>query len=194
ADRALAAGLAGRALRIRGPVFLTGPPVVVELVARLSTCVLRTRGSVLDQLRVREPATAGGRLTADSSARDLDRLLAAAEGRPLVLVVDGPHIRRWQRPVRDRVLAARPDTILVELDVPDPDHSRTGPGIVTYGGARITAEAVADVLLGEPGRARSWADGGGSPAGPGAAGSPGPGAAGSPGPGAVASPGGRAGD
>jgi hypothetical protein len=78
-------------------------------------------------------------------ARAADTALAAAAGRALVVVVRDAHRYPAARDVVTRLLAARPDAVVVEMGLPvwRPPH---GVHVATYGAARISGLAAAEVL------------------------------------------------
>ncbi|HEU4422254.1 MAG TPA: glycoside hydrolase family 3 N-terminal domain-containing protein [Pilimelia sp.] len=73
-------------------------------------------------------------------------VLTAASGRPLVLVVRDVHRHRWMATAVDRVLAARPDAIVVEMGVPAATSGHVH--LATYGATRANAQAAAELLVG----------------------------------------------
>jgi beta-N-acetylhexosaminidase len=76
---------------------------------------------------------------------EIDRVLTAAAGRPLVLAVRSAHRRPWMREALDRVLRARPDALVAELGLPG-----SGPAgaayLVAHGASRVCAQAVAEAM------------------------------------------------
>jgi beta-N-acetylhexosaminidase len=73
--------------------------------------------------------------------------LEPAVGRPLVLVVRDAHRRAWMSATLDRLLAARPDAVVVELGLPGP-HPLGAVYVATHGAAKVCADAAAEVLAG----------------------------------------------
>ncbi|GAA4581826.1 glycoside hydrolase family 3 N-terminal domain-containing protein [Planotetraspora phitsanulokensis] len=76
------------------------------------------------------------------------RVLREATDRPLVIVVRDAHRHLWQLDFVERVLAARPDGVIVEMGLP----GRTDLGavhIATHGSARVCGQAAAEVLTGQ---------------------------------------------
>jgi beta-N-acetylhexosaminidase len=94
------------------------------------------------------PDTTTVRLGADDidGGRLASAVLAAAVGRPLVLVVRDVHRHRWMGAAVDRVLAARPDAIVVEMGVPAATYGKVH--LATYGATRANAQAAAELLVG----------------------------------------------
>ncbi len=74
-------------------------------------------------------------------------MLSQAADRPLVIVVRDAHRHPWQTDLLERLLAARPDGVVVEMGLP----GRTDLGavhIATHGAARVCGQAAAEVLAG----------------------------------------------
>jgi beta-N-acetylhexosaminidase len=101
------------------------------------------------------PADSIVRVAAASASSDLtaaaDAGLAAADGRPLVIVVRDAHRYPGARHLVTRLLAARPDAVVVEMGLPiwRPPH---GGYVATYGAARINGLAAAEILGLAPGQ------------------------------------------
>jgi beta-N-acetylhexosaminidase len=150
ADGADGAGVgltaARRAVRVTGgPVRVTAPPVLVEVVPPANIAA----GTVPWGLEPWVPADSIVRLAVGAGASDLagaaDAALASADGRPLVVVVRDAHRHQAARDVVTRLLAARPDTVVVEMGLPvwRPPQGRY---MATYGAARISGLAAAEAL------------------------------------------------
>lgn len=100
------------------------------------------------------PGTTTVRLTADELGVDQlgagGRLPAAAlvpaHGRPLVLVVRDLHRHEWMATAVHRVLAGRPDAIVVEIGVPETVVGQVH--LATYGASWAGGRAAAEVLTG----------------------------------------------
>ena len=124
-------------------------PVLVEVVPPVSIVA----GTVPWGLASWVPADSIVRVAAGSAASDLaaaaDAALAAADGRPLVIVVRDAHRYPGARDLVTRLLAARPDAVVVEMGLPiwRPPH---GAYVATYGAARINGLAAAEILGLEP--------------------------------------------
>ncbi|MFF3885224.1 glycoside hydrolase family 3 protein [Streptomyces sp. NPDC001914] len=73
--------------------------------------------------------------------------LAAAAGRPLVAVVRDEHRHPWMAAALDTLLASRPDTVVVEMGVPQ-SAPRGALHIATHGAARVCGQAAAEVIAG----------------------------------------------
>jgi len=74
-------------------------------------------------------------------------VLRAAGSRPLVAVVRDEHRHPWMADVLDILLAARPDTIVVEMGIPQ-SPPRGALHIATHGAARVCGLAAAEAIAG----------------------------------------------
>ncbi|MEV1023614.1 glycoside hydrolase family 3 protein [Streptomyces sp. NPDC050264] len=72
--------------------------------------------------------------------------LAAAGERRIVAVVRDEHRHAWMAGALDALLAARPDTVVVEMGVPGAPP-RGAPHIATRGAARVCGIAAAEVIV-----------------------------------------------
>jgi beta-N-acetylhexosaminidase len=152
ADVGLAA--ARRAVRVTGaPPRPLRRPVLVEVVPPANIAV----GSVPWGLEAWVPADSIVRIGVGKGATELaraaDGALTAAAGRPLVVVVRDAHRYPAARDVVTRLLAARPDAVVVEMGLPvwRPPHA---VHVATYGAALISGLAAAEVLGLAPAPAR----------------------------------------
>ena len=137
---------ARRAIRVTGA--LDGSldrPVVVEVVPPLNIAV----GPVPWGLGTWVPAgsivRAGTGLPAAELARRMDAALAAASGRSLIVVVRDAHRHRAARDAVSRLLAARPDAVVLEMGLPV-WRPPGGAHVATYGAARTSGLAAAELL------------------------------------------------
>lgn len=73
--------------------------------------------------------------------------LAAAGERRIVAVVRDEHRHPWMTAALDTLLAARPDTIVVEMGIPEAPP-RGALHIATHGAARVCGRAAAEVVAG----------------------------------------------
>ena len=73
-------------------------------------------------------------------------ILAAAAGRSLVAVVRDAHRDANTRSLVSRLLAARPDTVLVEMGLPRWQPPDGTSYLATYGASRASAQAAAELL------------------------------------------------
>jgi beta-N-acetylhexosaminidase len=143
---------ARRAVRVASrPARPLSRPVLVEVVPPASVVV----GTVPWGLTAWVPADSIVRVAAGSATGDLAAAanagLAAAEGRPLVIVVRDAHRYPGARDLVTRLLAARTDAVVVEMGLPiwRPPH---GGYVATYGAARISGLAAAEILGLAPGQ------------------------------------------
>ena len=120
-------------------------PVVVELAARENIAV----GEVPWGLRPWVPDSSIQRIPAGLAAGEAPGVIRAAltraAGRPLIVVVRDAHRDAAARDVVSGLVAARPDTVVVEMGLP----LWVPPGgvhLATYGAARASAQAAAEVL------------------------------------------------
>ena len=133
---------ARRAIQADG---ITGPvhdPLVVEVVPPANMAV----GSVPWGLGAWVPPRSVGRIsTAAAPAGTAAGALAAAAGRSLVIVVRDAHRYPAARELVRRLLAARPDAIVVEMGLPV-WRPPAGGYVATYGAARTSGQAAAETL------------------------------------------------
>jgi beta-N-acetylhexosaminidase len=134
---------ARRALRASGPLpARLDNPLVIEVEPEENIAAGRFTWGFSPWTTVRrvDPA-AGNGATADA-------LVGEAVGRPLVLAVrDALGVL----PLVSDVLAARPDTIIVEMGVPAWAPPEGTPYLATYGASRACAQAAAEALGFTPG-------------------------------------------
>ena len=131
---------------------LSGPAHVVELATTMHLAIDRhTPWGLAEPLMTLLPGTTSARLHPDDLA-DRVRLdkatLEPAAGRPLVVVVRDAHRHAWMSEILDHLLAARPDTIVVELGVPG-SAPLGATYVTTHGAARVCTEAAAEILTGQ---------------------------------------------
>ncbi|MCK2219603.1 glycoside hydrolase family 3 protein [Actinomadura sp. ATCC 31491] len=153
-DGRLGLAAARRAVRVTrrstAPVLpLSGPAAVVELAPEMNLAIDRnTPWGVGEPLSRLLPGTTVARLAAgEATGAALERLIAAAAGRALVVVVRDAHRYAWQGEALRHLLSARPDAVVVEMGLP----ARSDLGAVhvaTYGSARVCGQAAAEALTG----------------------------------------------
>ncbi|MGW2490276.1 glycoside hydrolase family 3 protein [Streptomyces sp. NPDC001606] len=95
------------------------------------------------ELRRLLPGTTAGSFTGDGAG---SAALAAAAGRRIVAVVRDEHRHPWMGAALDTLLTARPDTIVVEMGLPQAPP-RGALHIATYGAARVCGVAAAEAVL-----------------------------------------------
>jgi beta-N-acetylhexosaminidase len=140
-DRAVGALAARRALRSEGEIALDGPALIVELTAPPSIAAGHSVGPG-EWLRQALPGSQLVGLPAEASVGDIP------ESDRLVIVVRDPHRHAWQRVAVDGLLAVRRDVVVVEVGLPHWRPSAAAGYIATYGAARVSLEAAAEVLAG----------------------------------------------
>ncbi|MFD9482790.1 glycoside hydrolase family 3 protein [Streptomyces sp. NPDC059991] len=139
---------ARRALRVTGTVVpLSAPPYVAAFTPVANIAVGdETPWGVAAELAARLPGTTTG--TYGPSA-DPASVLAAAGGRRIVAVVRDEHRHPWMSSALDALLAARPDTAVIEMGVPQA-VARGAVHVATRGAARVCGRAAAEVLSPTP--------------------------------------------
>lgn len=86
-----------------------------------------------------------GTLTGTYRSADVTEILAAAGERRVVAVVRDVHRHGWMGEALGALLAARPDTVVVEMGVPQ--AAPVGAlHVATHGAARVCGEAAAEAL------------------------------------------------
>lgn len=90
------------------------------------------------------PGTGSGVYPEGSAAGDV---LAAAGSRTVVAVVRDAHRHPWMAEVLDALVAARPDTVVVEMGVPLAEP-RGALYVATHGASRVCGRAAAEVIAG----------------------------------------------
>ncbi|MGW8746104.1 glycoside hydrolase family 3 protein [Streptomyces sp. NPDC055794] len=139
---------ARRALRVTategfGP--LTAPPFVAALTPVANIAVGdETPWGVAAELRRLLPGTETGSFTGPEAGHEA---LAAAGTRRIVAVVRDEHRHPWMAAALDTLLAARPDTVVVEMGVPRAEP-RGSLHLATYGAARVCGRAAAEAVVG----------------------------------------------
>ncbi|MER6063823.1 glycoside hydrolase family 3 N-terminal domain-containing protein [Streptomyces sp. NPDC001792] len=138
ARRALRVTRAGAAVPADTPVF-----VAQFEPARNIAVGDQTPWGVAAELERLLPGTASGSFTGEGGAPEA---LAAADGRRIVAVVRDEHRHDWMRTALDTLLAARPDTVVVEMGLPQA-APRGALHIATYGAARVCGVAAAEAVV-----------------------------------------------
>ncbi|WP_055624142.1 glycoside hydrolase family 3 protein [Streptomyces sp. JHA19] len=140
---------ARRALRLTGAgsfTPLTGAPYVAALTPVANIAVGdETPWGVAAELAGLLPGTRTGSYTGEDAAR---AALEAAGDRRIVAVVRDEHRHPWMATALDDLLTARPDTIVVEMGVPQA-APRGALHIATHGAARVCGRAAAEVIAGQ---------------------------------------------
>jgi beta-N-acetylhexosaminidase len=147
-----AVGLAAarRAVSVSGPRSPLSRPLIIEVEPKENIAAGRFGWGLSPWV----PAGSVRRVGADggsgvgSSAGGLDAadILEAAAGRSLVAVVRDAHRDANTRSLVSALLAARPDTVLVEMGLPLWQPPEGTSYLATYGASRASAQAAAEVL------------------------------------------------
>ncbi|MFJ8945411.1 glycoside hydrolase family 3 protein [Streptomyces sp. NPDC102395] len=139
---------ARRALRVTGAegfTPLTEAPYVAALTPVANIAVGdETPWGLAAELARLLPGTRTDGFTGEDAGRAAS---AAAGERRIVAVVRDEHRHPWMAKALDALLAARPDTIVVEMGVPQ-SPPRGALHVATYGAARVCAQAAAEALTG----------------------------------------------
>ncbi|MEH0418620.1 glycoside hydrolase family 3 protein [Streptomyces sp. B21-083] len=91
------------------------------------------------------PGTRTGTFTGEGAAR---AALTEAGPSRIVAVVRDEHRHPWMSAALDTLLTARPDTIVVEMGVPQSPR-RGAAHLATHGAARVCGRAAAEIIAGE---------------------------------------------
>ncbi|MGW0648037.1 glycoside hydrolase family 3 protein [Streptomyces umbrinus] len=150
ADASTDVGLvaARRALKVtRGAHFapVTEAPYVAAFTPVANIAVGdETPWGVAAELRRLLPGTETGSFTGERAGAEA---LAAAGSRRVVAVVRDAHRHTWMAEALDILLTARPDTVVVEMGVPQ-SPPRGALHIATHGAARVCGLAAAEAIAG----------------------------------------------
>ncbi|MFJ4469099.1 glycoside hydrolase family 3 protein [Streptomyces sp. NPDC089424] len=148
ADGEVGLRAARRALRVTSTESftpLTTAPYVAALTPVANIAVGdETPWGVAAELTTLLPATEAGTFGGPDAG---GAVLAAAGERRVVAVVRDEHRHRWMADALDTLLEARPDTVVVEMGVPQA-APRGALHIATYGAARVCGRAAAEVIAG----------------------------------------------
>lgn len=136
---------------------LTEPPYVAALTPVANIAVGdETPWGVAAELIHLLPGTVTGSFSAgdgpeNEAGENAGRAaLQAAGPRRIVAVVRDEHRHPWMAAALDALLAARPDSVVVEMGVPQATP-RGALHIATHGAARVCGRAAAEVITGVPG-------------------------------------------
>ncbi|MBZ6130810.1 MULTISPECIES: glycoside hydrolase family 3 protein [Streptomyces] len=139
---------ARRALRVTAAADftpLTGAPYVAAFTPVANIAVGdETPWGVAAELRRLLPGTETGSFSGPDAGAEA---LAAADGRRVVAVVRDEHRHPWMAAALDTLLAARPDTVVVEMGVPRAEP-RGALHLATHGAARVCGLAAAEAVVG----------------------------------------------
>ncbi|MEU3335466.1 glycoside hydrolase family 3 protein [Streptomyces sp. NPDC002144] len=149
ADEEAGLRAARRALRLTSAqpfTPLTEPPYVAALTPVANIAVgEETPWGVAAELSRLLPGTETGTFAGEDAGL---ATLAAAGRRRIVAVVRDEHRHPWMGRALDTVLRTRPDTIVVEMGLPQAPPRGT-LHIATHGAARVCGRAAAEIIAGE---------------------------------------------
>ncbi|MCX5035447.1 glycoside hydrolase family 3 protein [Streptomyces coelicoflavus] len=124
---------------------LTEPPYVAAFTPVANIAVGdETPWGVAAELRRLLPGTETGTFNGADAGSEA---LAAAGSRRIVAVVRDEHRHPWMASALDVLLAARPDTVVVEMGVPRAE-ARGALHLATHGAARVCGRAAAEAIAG----------------------------------------------
>lgn len=128
---------------------VTGAPYVAAFTPVANIAVGdETPWGVAAELAALLPGTGTGTYGARTEASDVvTDVLKGAADRRIVAVVRDVHRHPWMAQALDALLAARPDTVVVEMGL-NRAEPRGAPHIATHGAARVCGRAAAEVITG----------------------------------------------
>ena len=145
AGRSLGRHAAERALQAFGEVVVGPGALVVRLGSRPNEAVGVVPWGVGAPMAALDPSVK--EIAVESSAVPVASLIAAAVGRPLVVVARDLHRIDWHASILAALAAARPDLVVVEMGIPAQRPYGIRGYVATFGAARVNGEAAARVLL-----------------------------------------------
>ncbi|MEU2773666.1 glycoside hydrolase family 3 protein [Streptomyces sp. NPDC007162] len=129
--------------RVDSGTPLTAPPFVASFAPVANIAVgTETPWGVAAELARLLPGTEAGAFTGEDAG---EQALAAAGDRRIVAVVRDEHRHPWMGRALDALLRTRPDTIVVEMGVPQAPP-RGALHIATHGAARVCGIAAAEAI------------------------------------------------
>jgi len=131
---------ARRAARMSGPRPVLSQPLIIEMEPGENFAAGRFGWGLAPW------APAGSVRRIGPAGASAASLLAAAAGRSLVAVVRDAHRDQATRSLITALLAARPDTVLVEMGLPLWRPPQDSSYLATYGASRASAQAAAELL------------------------------------------------
>ncbi|MFD1830081.1 glycoside hydrolase family 3 protein [Streptomyces desertarenae] len=155
-DPGIGLAAARRALRITATEAhtpLTGAPYVAAFTPVANIAVGdETPWGLAAELEEFLPGTATGSWGREQAAQAgtealVERVLAEAADRRIVAVVRDVHRHPWMADALDALLSVRPDTVVVEMGLPQAPPSGA-LHIATHGAARVCGRAAAEVVAG----------------------------------------------
>jgi beta-N-acetylhexosaminidase len=130
---------ARRAVRVSGPRSALRRPLIIEVEPRENVAAGRFGWGL-------GPWAPPGSVRRVNEVLDAEGILDAAAGRSLVAVVRDAHRDANTRSLVSELLAARPDTVLVEMGLPLWQPPEGTSYLATYGASRASAQAAAELL------------------------------------------------
>jgi beta-N-acetylhexosaminidase len=130
---------ARRAVRVSGPRSALRRPLIIEVEPGENIAAGRFGWGL-------GPWAPPGSVRRVNEVLDAEDILDAAAGRSLVAVVRDAHRDASTRSLVSELLAARPDTVLVEMGLPLWQPPEGTSYLATYGASRASAQAAAEVL------------------------------------------------
>jgi len=130
---------ARRAVRVSGPQSALRRPLIIEVEPRENIAAGRFGWGL-------GPWAPPGSVRRVNETLDAEGILDAAAGRSLVAVVRDAHRDASTRSLVSELLAARPDTVLVEMGLPLWQPPEGTSYLATYGASRASAQAAAELL------------------------------------------------
>lgn len=148
ADSGIGLVAARRAVKVTGSAEpLTGPAYVAAFTPVANIAVGdETPWGVAEELARLVPGT-GTDTYGDGTQAATNQVLKAAGERRIVAVVRDAHRHAWMGEALDALVAARPDTIVVEMGLPKAPP-RGALHIATHGAARVCGVAAAEAVTG----------------------------------------------
>ncbi|MFD7835803.1 glycoside hydrolase family 3 protein [Streptomyces sp. NPDC059761] len=137
---------ARRAVAVTGTAAPVTAPLYVATLAPVANIAVgdETPWGVAAELAALVPGTASGVYSEGAVAA---AVLAAAGSRTVVAVVRDEHRHPWMAQALDTLIAARPDTVVVEMGVPRATP-RGALHIATHGASRVCGTAAAEIIAG----------------------------------------------
>ncbi|WP_405601889.1 glycoside hydrolase family 3 protein [Streptomyces sp. NBC_01410] len=144
---------ARRALRVRAAepfTPLTSAPYVAALtpVANIAVGDETPWGVAAELAAILRATTTDTYAAATDVSHLVAQVLGAAGDRRIVAVVRDVHRHPWMADALDALIAARPDTVVVEMGL-DRAEPRGALHIATHGAARVCGRAAAEVITGK---------------------------------------------
>jgi beta-N-acetylhexosaminidase len=143
-DRAVGLRAARRAATSDGPVRIKDAALIVQLDSPRSVAAGRVSWGVGPALAARGVRV--DTIGLDGGSSDPDQVTAGLRGRSLVLAVRNLHRDASRTRFVEAVLARHPDAVTVEMGFPACRPAGARAYIVTYGAARVCAEAAAELM------------------------------------------------